>query len=263
MSLKHGRAGDPKKIGSSRRKLDPTERFLRALAPAGTAVPAETGSCYRAGGTRITLAAAQVDDLLRRDLLQKQRDGTMALTDAGRSHVARLAVTTDPHRAQHGQVEQADSIAPGARIEMAESPLLWLHRRKDSNGELLIGAAQFAAGERLRSDFTLGNLMPRVTANWEAIGGSAHGASGGAAGPSDGALAARQRVRKAVEWMGPELAGVVLDVCCFLKRLEDVERERRWPARSAKIILSLGLGRLARLYGYSDFAEGGTRRKAS
>jgi hypothetical protein len=263
MSSKITRASEPKKPRrSSPRRLDPDERFLHALAPAGSAVLESAGSCYRASGTRINLAATRVDELVRRDLLSREDDGTVVLTDAGRSHVARRSALTDPHRAQHGQVEPADGIAPGARIEMAESPLLWLHRRKDSEGQPLIGAAQFAAGERLRSDFTMGNLTPRVTANWDAIGRSGR-THGDAAGPGDGALAARQRVRKAVEWMGPELAGVVLDVCCFLKRLEDVERERRWPARSAKIILSLGLGRLARLYGYSDFAEGRAGKKAS
>ncbi len=140
-------------------------------------------------------------------------------------------------------------------MDAAESPLLWLHRRKDSSGEQLIGDAIFAAGERLRSDFTYGGMSPRMTVNWGAVGGS-EGGGFRQAEPSESALAARQRLRNALDSVGPELSGVLLDVCCFLKRLEEVERDRRWPARSAKLILSIALQRLARHYGYSDCAVG-------
>ncbi|HZD89372.1 MAG TPA: DUF6456 domain-containing protein [Pseudolabrys sp.] len=114
------------------------------------------------------------------------------------------------------------------------------------------------AGERLRADCTSAHLMPSTTANLtNPIASGRRGAGGERASSAmETTVAARQRVHRALDAAGPELAGLLLDVCCFLKRLDDVERERGWPARAAKVVLQLALERLARHDGYAGEARG-------
>ncbi len=167
----------------------------------------------------------------------------------------------DSFRAQHLNVRDhaiATEDGPAAvLIDDSESPLAWLARRRGRDGRPLIAPHQLQAGERLRADFTRAHLMPRTTSNWESPISTGRRSGGGSAGHfTDTMIAARQRVRHALDEAGPEFAGLLLDVCCFLKRLDDVERERAWPARSAKVVLQLALDVLARHYGCSGEARG-------
>ena len=139
-----------------------------------------------------------------------------------------------------------------------ESPLSRFRRIKGRDGRPLIGAAEFAAGERLRAEFTRGQMMPRVTANWSpSVTLRRRGdGGGGMAEMTDAIVAARQRVNRALEAVGPDFSGLLLDFCCFLKGIEEIERERSWPSRSAKLVLRLALASLARHYGLVETARG-------
>lgn len=138
-------------------------------------------------------------------------------------------------------------------LDERESPLLWLHRRPGKDGAPQISAVEFAAGERFRADLTLAQMLPRTTVNWDAgLAAGTHAAMRGPAEASDASLAARQRVRLACKRLGPELSGLAIDVCGFLRGLDLIERERKWPARSAKVVLRLALAALVEHYGLGE-----------
>src|SRR6185295_15862609 len=143
-------------------------------------------------------------------------------------------------------------------VDLDESPVASLARRTGKNGATWLSQDLVAAAERFRRDFELGHLQPRITANWSASvsDGRRSGDGSGLRELTDMALAARLRFDRAMRETGPELSGVLVDICCFLKGLETVERERRWPRRSAKLVLRMALTSLARHYGLMPVATG-------
>ncbi|MDP9760742.1 MULTISPECIES: DUF6456 domain-containing protein [Agrobacterium] len=136
-----------------------------------------------------------------------------------------------------------------ARRNLNSSPLTGLSRLKEKDGTAFFPSDALQAGERLAADFHRAQLNPKVTATWEPkIASRTKGEAGGKLDLTDAAISARTRFSRAADAMGPELSGVAIDICCFEKGLEAVERERQWPARSAKLLLRAALLSLARHY---------------
>ena len=153
-----------------------------------------------------------------------------------------------------------DCVQAKPVINADESPLSWLARRKDKDGRPLISHAEFDAGERLRADFYFSQMMPRVTGNWSGVTidkNARRGAPGFGVDIADNIIAARERVRLALRAAGPELSGILIDVCCYLKGLESLEKASGWPQRCGKIVLQIALARLARHYGLVRDGDGG------
>ena len=231
-----------------------------AVRPGHIAVAAS-----RAGITTVvaSLPADAATPLIERDLAN-WRDGALVITDAGRAFARRLATPAglDPYTAQHREVSRETRIVGEApvRVDANESPLAWLARRRDRDGQPFLDTAALEAGERFRRDVTVAQMLPSVTSNW-----STQGAGGGdphhRLQPSEMALAARQRIDRALDVLGPDFAGVAMDACGFVKKLETIESERGWPARSAKVVLRMALAQLARHYGLAASVTGPARSR--
>ncbi len=226
------------------------------------------GRCARTGvvARAVAQAFALKDWIEHRSL--SGRVATYAITAAGRSALKRLlaedaamrsglAEAPAPFADQHREIEERTADpedgtgAPARRMRYnaAESPLAILGRRREKDGKPFLSPDLVDAGERLREDFELAQMGPRVAQNWDRFltggidrGGFRPGGGGG------GSEAARARVAAALADLGPGLGDVVLRVCCFLEGLEAAERRMGWSARSGKIVLRIALQRLRRHY---------------
>lgn len=176
------------------------------------------------------------------------KGGRYVLSDAGAGWYARETATADPFAAQHQlrthrRLRDDQGRHRTVTVDEGESVLARLRRK----GQL--DAAQFDAGEKFRRDFTLAQLMPRLGVDLTAP------VLGGRRAPrtdmlmTDTIVAARQRFGKAMQTLGPGLSDLLFDVVCHLRGLEEAERAYGWPRRSARVVLCLGLDRLAAHYG--------------
>jgi lambda repressor-like predicted transcriptional regulator len=155
----------------------------------------------------------------------------------------------DQHRIWGERVVMGEEGPRRVRHNLAESPVTVLGRRREKDGRPFLEPSLVEAAERLREDFEVAQMGPRVAQNWERFltggdRGSFHGEGGLAQGPK----AARDRVASALRDLGPGLGDVALRVCCFLEGIETAEQRMGWAARSGKIVPRIALQRLRRHY---------------
>lgn len=126
-----------------------------------------------------------------------------------------------------------------AAVNLAESPLTWLHSR----GHLT--ERQFAAGERLRADWERAQLSPNITMRWNPVR-----VSGGDRdlAPGERQIAAKQRFDDALSLAGSGLTDILWRVVCAGDAIADAEKGLGWPARSGKLVLRIALDRIADYY---------------
>lgn len=179
--------------------------------------------------------------------------GRLALKRLMDEAPAGLAEAPTPFADQHREWEEKDIPTPEGprrlRYNLAENPVAVLGRRKDKDGMAFLSPELIGAAERLREDFELAQMGPRVAQNWDRfLTMGDRGGFRGDAGAAEGPRAARDRVAAALRDLGPGLGDVALRVCCFLDGIEAAEQRMGWAARSGKIVLRIALQRLRRHY---------------
>jgi Domain of unknown function (DUF6456) len=131
-----------------------------------------------------------------------------------------------------------------AKIHIGESSLTWLF----AHGRISI--AQLQAGEKLRHDFTMAGLAPKMTMKWDDATAQSctRRAAPLAYDDTPARIDAQRRFDAALAHVGPGLSDICWRVICAGEAIGDAERALTWPARSGRIILTLALDRLVHFY---------------
>lgn len=134
---------------------------------------------------------------------------------------------------------------------------------RDGTGAGFLAPHHVAAASRFQQMVRWAQLVPRVTMSYDPASVGARDRSGnGVETASDGAADARLRLSRLASTLPADCWGVLFDVLALGKGLQLIETERRWPRRSAKLVLRIGLEQVAAHFGLSAQATGmpgGTR----
>ncbi|KPF64904.1 DUF6456 domain-containing protein [Porphyrobacter sp. AAP60] len=125
-------------------------------------------------------------------------------------------------------------------VNLAESPLAWLHARGHLEDRL------FEAGEKLRSDYEQAQLSASVTMRWDPVRVKTTSERG--LSPTERQIVARQRFNGAIAAAGRGLEDILWRVVCAGEGLPEAEKTLQWPARSGKLVLKIALERVAAYY---------------
>lgn len=230
-------------------------RAARRLAEAGAYIETRgDGYVVRKGADRRRRVLICLDEAAFRILaadfgLAVQPGGGWRLSRlATQGAVAPSALPKGPSRLVREQsVAQPDGGRRQVKVNLGESPIVWLARRKDAAGNPWLTVAEILAAERLRETFECAGLIGRLTMDWTAR--PRRGAGGAVRfDPMERALHARESAAAALDAAGPEGRGLLLRMCCGGSALEAAERELGLRRRTGKLVLKAALGRLARHY---------------
>ncbi len=220
------------------------KRFLRRLSEPGAFLLIAPGAqkagvfCANNDFKKPTamLPVSLAVEFLKQDWIKVSTRATASvryhITDVGRSFLRRtladekvdrkagggLSEPATPYLGQHQAMADKLMMDPATgkpsaiRINLGESPIGWLTRRRGPDGKAFLAPEEVDAAERLRTDFETANIGPQVAQDWRKFLTPTDRYSGSPRGtePGDGPMMARDRVMKALAALGPGLADVAL-----------------------------------------------------
>lgn len=176
----------------------------------------------------------RVDDLLDWGYITQVRSGAIALYEATETGRA-----TTPAELDRRSVFAPTEAATATR----ESPVRILARKKGPDGKPYLNADHVNAAGILSEDFLLAGFEENPVGSMEELVHFKY-----AAGTNAGVIDAHQRLKDALEGLGPDLGDIALRCCCLGEGVETAEKRMGWSARSGKIVLRIALRRLVMHY---------------
>lgn len=240
-----------------KRAARPVLRFVHALLAAGAAQRRGEAYCVAHGEGEVRLDATGVRRLQADGVIGGDQRRPVPLAGT-RNWLKRQLLEQDPEAGQHRDLVHRPD---GTTVNLAESPLARLAVAAAGESVAFLAPHQVAAGERVRALVARAGLQPRLTMSYSAAHVAGGGGPGRAAEIGDLAADARKRLAELHAVLPYDCAEVVLDVCGLEKGLQQIESERGWPRRSAKLVLRIGLDRLAEHYGLGAAAVGPESRR--
>lgn len=202
------------------------------------------------------LSEADVKALSASGAIVSAGEDMFVLSEAGRARVRREgAAHGEGFAAQHRALVDRDVIDGDGRTRRARgfdpaSVLKRIGALRDARGAPWLSGPELNAAGRLRADWDAAQAGLVRGSDW-----AAPPRSGSARGPGnaqEAALAVRcdagRRMNEALDSLAPPLRRVVERVVLHEEGMEAIERAERWPARSGKIALKLGLAQLAQRF---------------
>lgn len=147
-------------------------------------------------------------------------------------------------RLEERMIEGPDGKAHRLLVNLAESPVSWLHSRR------MLSRRQYDAAEAIRRDWERAAMGARVTMNWDVAAAPSHGRRAAQALPDHGPAhaAARDRLHGALAAAGPGLSDILWRVACACEGMSAAEQALGWPVRAGRLVLGLALDRVADYY---------------
>lgn len=221
-------------------------RFVRALHRGAIARETDAG-LYQIEGEKNRLS-------LETDCMRKLiSDGVLSLngnacsaTPLARNWLKRQLAAIGNYSDQHSDIRAVPGSS--ARLNINEGPLLKLSYPRNGVAPFLLPHHLLAA-KKIETLVARTQMLQRTTMSYDpARTGQGNKSSGLGPDLGDNALDARKKLQQCLDRLPPDCASVVMDVCGFQKGLQLIEMERKWPRRSAKLILRIGLDQLCAFF---------------